>query len=483
MLKKLDKLLLKTFIGPFIATFFIVLFILTMQYFWLYIDDLVGKGLDIQDILQLIGYVVLVWIPTALPLSILISTIMAFGNLGETFELVAIKSAGISLLRIFLPISVFAFILSLLSFLFSNNIIPVVQLKLSNLQYDIIVAKPALDIKEGTFYDKIDGYILKIGKKQHDSIIKNIIIFEKNNVLQDNFIFADSGLMRVSNNKQYIEFNLYNGWRFQERGPGATIETDYIRLQFKEFTKLFSISNFQLDKNKEKKFYDPKLLSFRQLNIAIDSLHLSDSIYYLNMHNVFAYNFNFFNNRNKIWKEDTFSKTAISKINQIIPDSLSQTIKNSVYLKIQNIKNANISDEAIHNDRLRFLQYHKIELNRKFTLSIACLILFLIGAPLGSIIKKGGFGTPFVIAVIFFISYHLMINTGEKIARTSTKNVFFLMWYANFIMFTIACILIYKSLTDAALLNFDKIYKFINLFKKISRPLLLKLKKNKNEQK
>lgn len=483
MFKKLDKLLIKTFIGPFIATFFIVVFVLTMQYFWLYIDDLVGKGLDIKDILKLISYVVLVSIPTTLPVSILISTIMTFGNLGETFELVAIKSAGISLLRIFLPIAVLAFILSLLSFLFSNNIIPFAQLKLSNLQYDIIVAKPALDIKEGTFYDKIDGYVLKIGKKQNDSVIKNVIIFEKNNLLQDNFIFADSGLMRVSNNKQYIEFNLYNGWRFQERGPGATIETDFIRLQFKEFTKLFSISNFQLDKSKEKKFYDPKLLSLRQLMKAIDTLHLSDTIYILNLHNIFAFNFNFLNNRNQQWTEDTLHKIEVSKINQIIPDSLSQSIKNNVYLKIQNIKNSIVFDETMHADRLRFLQYHKIELNRKFTLSLACLILFLIGAPLGSIIKKGGFGTPFIFAIVFFISFHLMNTMGEKIARASTKNVFILMWYSNFIMFTIACFLIYKSLTDGPLLNFNKIYKFMNHLKKISRPLLFIFKKNKNEQK
>ena len=189
MLKKLDKLIIRSFIGPFIATFFISLFVLVMQFFWLYIDDLVGKGLDVLTIFRLIAYVAATAVPLALPLALLISSIMTFGNLGESFELVAIKSAGIPLLRFMAPLFVVSVIISSIAFLFANNIIPVANLKMNALKYDIIVTKPALDIKEGEFYDKIDGFVIKVGKKESDdSTIRNVIIYERNYGLQDNFM-------------------------------------------------------------------------------------------------------------------------------------------------------------------------------------------------------------------------------------------------------------------------------------------------------
>ncbi len=180
MIKKLDKLIIKAFIGPFIATFLISLFVLVMQFFWLYIDDLVGKGLDVLTIFRLIGYVAATAVPLALPLALLLSSIMTFGNLGESFQLVAIKSAGIPLIRFMMPLMIVAILVSGVAFLFANNIIPVANLKLNALKYDIIVTKPALDIKEGVFYDKIEGYVIKIGKKEKDdSTIRNVVLYQK----------------------------------------------------------------------------------------------------------------------------------------------------------------------------------------------------------------------------------------------------------------------------------------------------------------
>jgi len=199
VIKKLDALILKAFIGPFFATFFIALFVLVMQFLWLYIDDLVGKGLDLFIIAQLIGLYAASVLPLALPLAILLSSIMTFGNLGESFELIAIKSAGIPLLRFMRPLTIVAIIAGGISFLFANNIIPIANLKLNTLKYDIIVSKPAFDIKEGVFYDKIEGYIIKIGKKSKDgSTIQNIIIYEKNYGLQDYSLIAESGTMKVN---------------------------------------------------------------------------------------------------------------------------------------------------------------------------------------------------------------------------------------------------------------------------------------------
>ena len=202
-----------------------------MQFFWLYIDDLVGKGLDFITILELIGLVSVSTFTTALPLALLFSSIMTFGNLGESFELVAIKAAGIPLTRFMRPLFLFAVLLAGLAFLFANNIIPVTQMKLTNLKYEIIVAKPAIDLKEGVFYDKIDGYVIKLGKKEaNDSIIHNIVIFEKKYGLQDNYLIAESGVMRVSSNKKFLEFIMYNGWRYQERGLRSTTNTEFTRL-------------------------------------------------------------------------------------------------------------------------------------------------------------------------------------------------------------------------------------------------------------
>ena len=180
MIKKLDILIVKAFVGPFLATFLICIFVLDLQFFWLYLDDMVGKDLGLSTLFYMIGLVTVNWVPTALPLALLLSSIMTFGNLGETFEIVAIKSAGIPLLRFMQPLLIITTFLCFIAFLFANNIIPVAQLKLASLKYDIIVAKPAFDIKEGVFYNRIDGYIIKVGKKdKDDSTIHNVVIYKK----------------------------------------------------------------------------------------------------------------------------------------------------------------------------------------------------------------------------------------------------------------------------------------------------------------
>ncbi len=193
MVKKLDILVIKAFIGPFAATFFITLMVLVMQFFWLWIDDFVGKGLSIGLIIEFIWYQSAVLIPLALPLAVLLSSLMTFGNLGESYELVAVKSAGVSLLRFMAPLFVIVLIICGIAFSFSNYIIPVAQLKSRTLLGDIVYAKPAFDLKEGIFYDKISGFSIKVGKKEeNDSVIRDVIIYEQGGGLQDNFILANS---------------------------------------------------------------------------------------------------------------------------------------------------------------------------------------------------------------------------------------------------------------------------------------------------
>jgi len=274
--KKLDKLVVKAFLGPFMATFFITLLVLVIQFFWLYIDDFVGKGLGAGVILEFITYQSAVLVPLALPLAVLLSSLMTFGSLGESFELVAIKSAGISLLRFMRPLFLISILVAFVAFLFSNYVIPVANLKSRTLLADIVYAKPAFDLKEGIFYDRINGYAIKIGSKEsNDSIIRDVIIYEQGNLLQDNFIMAKSGVMRVTPDKRILEFNLQDGWRYQERGnPYEGTKSEYIRVGFKTYNKQFDLGSLgftnrtadSVNKNNERMF------SMRQLNKALDSL-------------------------------------------------------------------------------------------------------------------------------------------------------------------------------------------------------------------
>jgi len=249
MIKKLDKLILRAFIGPFIATFFIAFFMLMMQSLWKYIDDLVGKGLDFFTIGQFLWYASASLLTLAMPIAILISSIMTFGNLGESFELVAIKSAGISLLRFMRPLMYFTIILCGISYMFANYVIPYANLKFKTLYSDIYYKKPAFDLKEGVFFTYIPTYAIKVGKKDPDGkTIHNVLIYEQSNQLQDNSIVAQHGVMKISDDKNFLEFNLQNGFRYQERGNNLDTTTEYIRLGFQQFKKLFDLSVLQKQK-------------------------------------------------------------------------------------------------------------------------------------------------------------------------------------------------------------------------------------------
>jgi lipopolysaccharide export system permease protein len=466
LFKKLDILILRAFIAPFLAALAICIFVLTMQFFWLYIDDLVGKGLDFITIVELIGLVSVSTFTTALPLALLFSSIMTFGNLGESFELVAIKAAGIPLTRFMRPLFLFAVLLAGLAFLFANNIIPVTQMKLTNLKYEIIVAKPAIDLKEGVFYDKIDGYVIKLGKKEaNDSIIHNIVIFEKRYGLQDNYLIAESGVMRVSSNKKFLEFILYNGWRYQERGLRSTTNTEFTRLYFKEYKKVFDLKSFQLNKSNDI-LYDPKMLSVRQLGKAIDSISNMDSFFVKRTEQELTPYLRFL-----LYKDSTQlfgkkqMKTPIKKLAQMIPDSVARGVNEAAGYQLATIDNNFKMLGQIYTDNKNAVAIHSIEWHRKFTLSIACLVLFLIGAPLGSIIRKGGLGTPMISAIIFFVFFFLFNNFGEKLAKSGQWSVFNGMWLSSMILLPIGLFLIYKAMRDSQLFNQEFYYRLLQPIK------------------
>ncbi|MBK7561961.1 MAG: LptF/LptG family permease [Chitinophagaceae bacterium] len=478
MFKKLDKLIFKAFLGPFIATFFITLLVLVMQFFWLYIDDFVGKGIGTDIIFEFIGYQSAVLVPLALPLAVLLSSLMTFGNLGESFELVAIKSAGISLLRFMRPLFFVSIFISGIAFLFSNYVIPVANLKSRTLLSDIVFAKPAFDLKEGVFYDKIPQFAIKIGKKEaNDSVIRDVIVYEQGNALQDNFIIAKSGIMRVTMNKRFLEFNLKDGWRYEERGNiYGNGNEEFIRIGFKEYKKQFDLSSLgfsnrtadSVNKNNE------KMYSMRQLEKAIDSLKKETSqLREQNIKEMFG-QFHFVSLLDSVWEPLNVPGKAggknIKKLEDILPDSAEVSINQTVENIAGSIRLSAESFAATLDNRGKNFRRHQIEWHRKISLSLACLVLFLIGAPLGAIIRKGGLGTPLIFAIAFFMLFYFTSTAGEKMARENTLTPFGGMWLATFLLGIIGIFLIYKAMKDSHFFNkeyYQKIARFfINLFQK-----------------
>jgi lipopolysaccharide export system permease protein len=510
-----------------VATFLISLFVLVMQFFWLYIDDLVGKGLDFPTLAYLTAMVAITWVPLALPLALLLSSIMTFGNLGESFEIVAIKAAGIPLLRFMRPLFIVTIFISGIAFLFANNIIPVAQLKLAAVKYDIIVSKPSFDIKEGVFYNKMDGYVIKLGKKdKDDSTIHNVVIYKKTYGLQDNLLIAESGIMRTTPDQKFLEFILKNGWSYEEKGGHQTINTDYTRTSFKVYKKEFDLASFKLNRSEDSMFkYDPKMLSIRQLNTTIDSLHKMEKLFVKRAATDINPYFNFSKFGDSVWQKkdtatikpyvhiDTSHLVYISYVKPAIGDSnpyfsfskfvnpvwpkykanasserfgfaafLPDSIISMVYERSAGQINAARGNLGIlvddYNRKAESLRYHEIEWHRKFTLSVACLVLFLIGAPLGSIIRKGGLGTPLVFAIVFFVLFHLLNTFGEKFAKSYELSSFAGMWLSTMILIPIGAFLTYKAMKDSQLFNQEYYYRS---FKKLKIFLAnFSLSKNKS---
>jgi lipopolysaccharide export system permease protein len=467
VIKKLDSLILKAFIGPFLATFLITLFVLIMQFFWLYIDDFVGKGLDMLTLTKLTGYLAATFVPLALPLALLISSIMTFGNLGESFELVAIKSAGIPLFRFMRPLLIVSVLIGFISFLFGNYIIPVANLKTNTLKYDIIVSKPAFDIKEGVFYDKIDGYVIKIGKKEKDgSTIRNVIIYEKSYGLQDFSMIAESGTMRVSDDKKFLEFNLKNGWRYQEKGNRLTTNTEYIRLGFKEYKKILDLSSFAMNKTNDTAFQDHyKMLSIRQLGKSLDSMKNTDNFYIRKSKTEITPYFSFAKYVDSTWPlVDKKQLKQAKSFDEILPDSAESFVLDRVSSQLVSVKPTVDLMFEDYKSKLKERRYYAIEWHRKLTLSFACVVLFLIGAPLGSIIRKGGLGTPLVFAVIFFVIFHLFNTFGEKFVKENVMSPFGGMWLSAMVLIPVGVFLTYQAMRDSQLFNHEFYYR---TFKKL----------------
>jgi lipopolysaccharide export system permease protein len=366
MIKKLDKLILKSFFGPFVVTFFIALFVLIMQTLWKYIDDLVGKGLDFLIILQFVWYASATLLTLAMPIAILISTIMTFGNLGESFELVAIKSSGVSLLRFMRPLMWFTVLLCIVTFWFANYVIPYSQLKFVTLYKDILMKKPALDLKQGQFYTGIEKYAIRVGKKNADGKqIEKVLIYDQTNQLQENTIVSQSGKMDVTPDNNYLAFDLKNGNRYQERGVAGDSTTEYIRLEFKTFRKLFDLSAFQQKKGDEDVFKNsPKMLTARQINKTLDSLTKTDDSLTTMVARTLKSSLPYLNDTSSKWKN--IPDIIYNVKDSIYPDSIIAILYDRAISKASEVKNTLTFSSNDATNRRENIVTHKMEWQRKF---------------------------------------------------------------------------------------------------------------------
>ncbi len=454
-MKKVDKLVLQTFFGPFVLTFFIALFVLVMQFLWKYVDDMAGKGLEWYLILELLFYASASMVNLALPLAVLLSSIMSFGNLSEHFELTALKSSGISLFRTMRLVIISVIFISIGAFYFSNYALPFANLKFGALLWDIREHKPAFSIEEGVFYNGINGYTIKVGKKDSDNrTIHDILIYDHTRGRgNDDVVVARSGEMYTSDDKMFLILNLVDGYQYQEMGMKKKGKSSYeqLRIKFERFEKIIDLSEFTLTRTDESFFKDHcSMQSVRQLDTTIDSIKLQmvDAGATLNRYIHPSYYI-------KVAGIDTLPLKAHLSSSMGTPTIKQKSDK--IYRKainvarnIQGFINIVMRDNEIEMDNIT---NHKIEWHRKFTLSIACFVLFFIGAPLGAIIRKGGLGLPLVVAVIFFVVYHVSSILGEKFAREHLLSSFEGMWLSTIILMPLGIFLTYKAINDSTLFN------------------------------
>lgn len=603
-MKKLDKLILGSFIGPFFLTFVVVDFILLTVNMLKYFDEIFGKGLGFMIYVELISYFVISISPMAFPLAVLLSSLMTFGNLGEHFELTAIKASGISLLRALRPIAVFVAVLTVFAYLSNNYLVPKVNLKTFSLLYDIRMKSPALDIKEGVFYAGIPNYSIKVNKKLDDVRLRDIIIYDHSSGQGNiNVILADSGRMEPFFNDRYMRLTLYNGISYKESRASRGISekpVDFSRTNFSENEMIFNLESFQLNQTPEDLWSTNRsIMNIAQLRQGLDSIagEVNSIIYYNYLTTETSYSFFGRNNKIKppaditerkslydslreerkrgreltkstLEQRDTTFKAAISSQidSTLFPmDSMALAIKNddnvgaeefpildsistnlsfSVPKEVQMDTSANIplqkniQEEPIASDtaliipasvvqvaskiteftpemKARFdsliqdgnyktraatvamnnartlknnfssklgqisnleREYRRFQIAwfQKYTTAVACMVMFLIGAPLGAIIKKGGLGMPVLVSIIFFIVYYMLTITGEKWAKEGVTDPLFGTWFSIIVLLPFGLFFLKQARKDARLFEVDYYLEFFKKMKLFFRRILVK---------
>lgn len=476
-IKRLYTFVLQTFLPLFAMTFCICLFIVLMQFLWKYVDDLVGKGLELHVIIELFFYAALTLVPLALPLAILLASLMVFGNLGERLELTAMKSAGVKLTTIMMPLIVTVAIVSVGDFFFQNNVLPKAQLKMWTLLYSMRQKSPELDIPEGAFYEEIEGYNIFVERKDRETgMLHNVMIYDvSRRGGSANVIVADSGRLETTADKSHLHLTLYQGDTFEDmKGQNvAQGQVPYRRESFtrKEFLIAFDANFNRLDDDAMKHNYVGKNIA--ELSHTIDSVSRQvDSLGQTYSRSLLAQPFYGIQREKRTVKNGKAEVTKVQPIRLDKPvdiDSLfnagSQGQRRAIISRATDKANQIRQDYEFkgltindYNDNIR---RHGVELQKKFTMALACLVFFFIGAPLGSIIKKGGLAVPIVISVMMFVVYYIIDNTGQRLAKDGTWAVWAGVWLSTAVLAPLGGFLTYKANNDSAVFNSDTYRNFL----------------------
>lgn len=491
-MKRLHQYVIKSFLGPFFMTFFIVLFVLLMQFLWKYVDDLVGKGLDFNVLGEMMFYASFALLPFAFPLAMLLASIMTFGALGENYELVAMKASGISLFRIMRPLIVIAVLVTGIAFYFANNVLPITNLRFSTLLYSVKKQRPELVLQSGVFTNEMDGYSIKVGHKNpKNKMLYDMLIYDHSGgKSNENVTVADSGYLKITEDKRYMVLNLYNGINYEEKSQRGKDKDNHAfnRSEFNEQTIRVKVRDFEFNRRDESIFKNQyRMLNTKELTLMEDTLFTD---YYKRLRNYLL----------QIHVTPTITKKMYNLTAQ--QDSLKRDVLveggdsifnfDEYFTGIDKWVKAEVAQNALESARTivqnismyqgqlyikkKTLNKYQMERHRKYTLSFAVLIFFFIGAPLGAIIRKGGLGMPVVVSILLFILYYVVSITGEKTAREDVWAMFNGMWFSSFIFLPVGIWLTFKAATDSAIMSAETYTKFFkriglgNLFFRKGKP-------------
>lgn len=473
IIKRLDLFILKAFLQLFAATFFVCLFVFMMQYTWRYIDELIGKGLSVDVLAKFFWYMALNFVPAALPPGVLLASLITFGNMGEKLELLSMKAAGVPLLRILQPLLIVVVILSGCSFYFQNNIAPEATKRLSALVWSMKQKSPELEIPEGVFYSEIPGYNIFVEKKDMKTgMLYGVMIYTNVSSQEDTqIVLADSARLQSTADKMHLMLTMYSGERFRNMDARSAnmmkANVPYMRETFAkeidliEFDGNFNITDASLFAG------NAQTKGLRNIRLGIDSLNhridsVGASIYEAQCRGAMERQI-----RNKSEKDSAHIVAEVAQTAAfdslyagLSHEQLQSTIRTATS-KVRQLTAEYEFRSMITNEDNRSLRIHKVEKHKKFTYSLACLLFFFIGAPLGAIIRKGGLGMPVIISVSIFIFYYIINSSGEKMAKSGAWYIPFGVWLSSMVLAPIGVFLTYKSNQDSAVFNIEGYRMFI----------------------
>lgn len=504
-MKKIDSYLIRSFVPPFVATFFIALFVLILQILWVYIDDIIGKGSSLLFILEMVFYLSMTLIPLALPIAVLISSVMVLGNLAERYELSSLKSAGVSLSRIMAPLLVIVVGIALFSFVCSNYLIPIANLKGKTRLYDVRKQKPNLNLEAGMFNEDFEGYVIYVGSKSDDGReINDVMVYSNNNSRLFQVITAEKGQLYTTPDQRYLVMELENGRQYQElQEEGQKESQAFLRSEFSKWEKLFDLGQFNLERTDEGSFRtNATVLTIPQIQEARDSvirlkLERNDALKvqlkpYLpppfykdslpNKDKLRAVPSSF---ADSIPRETVYNAglsggyvpqdssllvgTGISSILETYPQKDQNMLIGRARTFARTVHGEALSANRVQKEYNKTLSKYSLEIHLKFSLAVICIIFLFIGAPMGAIVRKGGFGYPILIAICFFMMFMILNMLFKSLAEKLIISPALGAWAPCLIMFPLGFWLTYRAMIDARIIETESftgpIVRFVNLIR------------------